>query len=46
MYSQTVIAKDTLYGDEPPKSIGASGSGMENLPEDEQVVEAINKRIK
>jgi len=46
MDSQTVIAKDTIYGEEPPKSIGASGSGMGNFPEDEKVVKAINKRIK
>ena len=44
--SKTIVAKDTIYGDKPPKSIKASGAGIGNLPEDEKVIEAINKRIK
>jgi hypothetical protein len=44
--SKTIVAKDTIYGEEPPQSIGASGAGIGNLPEDEKVIEAINKRIK
>lgn len=46
MKKRAIIAKDTLIGDEPSETKGATGSGMGDLPKDKLVVEAIKNRIK
>ncbi len=43
---KTVIARDTLYGEEPPTSKRSTGSEAGAFPTDQTVIDAISNRIK
>ncbi|MFD2553050.1 hypothetical protein [Sphingobacterium tabacisoli] len=42
---KTVIARDTLYGEEPPTTKRSTGSGAGAFPTDQTVIDAISNRI-
>ncbi|MEG0851192.1 MAG: hypothetical protein RSD71_11610 [Flavobacterium sp.] len=46
MDKKTIIAKDTLYGDDPDSKIRNSSGDLGDAPDDEVVLESIKKRLK
>lgn len=43
---ETIIARDTVFGEEPAQTIRKTGSGIGDLPSKEQVIDIIKNKIK
>ena|SRR6218665_2331609 len=46
IYKKTVVARDTLYGEDPPLSKRTVGSVAADFPSDKEVINSIKSRLK